>query len=93
MDKETGMKRTRFTEEQKAFALRQADSGVPIGEILRKLGISEATFDRRFQAHSTNAHKVFFTNLPTADAPPRVSHRHYSRGSKILRTTRCVNVE
>ena len=34
----------RFTEEQKAFALRQADSGVPIGEILRKLGISEATF-------------------------------------------------
>ena len=36
----------RFTEEQKAFALRQADSGVPIGEILRKLGISEATFYR-----------------------------------------------
>ena len=36
----------RFTEEQKAFALRQADSGVPIPEILRKLGISEATFYR-----------------------------------------------
>jgi putative transposase len=36
----------RFTEEQKAFALRQADSGVPIAEILRKLGISEATFYR-----------------------------------------------
>lgn len=36
----------RFTEEQKAFALRQADSGVPIGEILRKMGISEATFYR-----------------------------------------------
>ena len=40
------MKRKRFTEEQKAFALRQADSGVPIGEILRKMGISEATFCR-----------------------------------------------
>jgi len=39
------MKR-RFTEEQKAFALRQAESGVPISEILRKLGISEATFYR-----------------------------------------------
>jgi len=39
------MKR-RFTEEQKAFALRQADSGVPMSEILRKLGISEATFYR-----------------------------------------------
>jgi len=36
----------RFTEEQKAFALRQADSGVPIPEILRKMGISEATFYR-----------------------------------------------
>jgi len=40
------MKQKRFTEEQKAFALRQADSGVPISEILRKLGISEATFYR-----------------------------------------------
>jgi putative transposase len=40
------MKQKRFTEEQKAFALRQADSGVPMPEILRKLGISEATFYR-----------------------------------------------
>ncbi len=40
------MKQLRFTEEQKAFALRQADSGVPVPEILRKLGISEATFYR-----------------------------------------------
>jgi putative transposase len=36
----------RLTEEQKAFALRQADSGVPIPEILRNPGISEATFYR-----------------------------------------------
>lgn len=36
----------RFTEEQKVFALRQADSGVPIAEVLRKLGISKATFYR-----------------------------------------------
>jgi len=40
-----GMKK-RFTEEQKAFALRQAESGVPVQEILRKMGISEATFYR-----------------------------------------------
>jgi len=26
-----------FTEEQKAFALRQAESGVPVQEILRKM--------------------------------------------------------
>ena len=38
------MKNTRFTEEQKAFALRQAESGVATEEITRKMGISEATF-------------------------------------------------
>jgi len=36
----------RFTEAQIAFALRQADSGTPVGEITRKLGIAEATFYR-----------------------------------------------
>lgn len=38
------MKRTKFTDEQIAFALRQAETGTRIGEICRKLGISEATF-------------------------------------------------
>ena len=38
------MKRKRFTEEQIAFALRQAESGTAVVEITRKLGISEATF-------------------------------------------------
>ena len=36
----------RFTEAQITFALRQADSGTSIWEIIRKLGISEATFYR-----------------------------------------------
>ena len=36
----------RFTEAQITFALRQADSGTLIGEIIRKLGIAEATFYR-----------------------------------------------
>ncbi len=40
------MKKKRFTEEQIAFALRQAESGVPAPEICRKLGVSEATFYR-----------------------------------------------
>jgi putative transposase len=38
------MKKTRFTEEQIAFALRQAETGTRAGEICRKMGISEATF-------------------------------------------------
>lgn len=40
------MKRKRFSEEQIAFALRQADSGTTIDEICRKMGISEPTFYR-----------------------------------------------
>jgi len=40
------MKRKRFSEEQIAFALRQADSGTAIEEICRKMGISEPTFYR-----------------------------------------------
>jgi putative transposase len=40
------MKRNHFTESQIAFDLRQADEGVTIGEICRKMGISEPTFYR-----------------------------------------------
>jgi putative transposase len=40
------MKRKRFSEEQIAFALRQAESGTMIEEICRKMGVSEPTFYR-----------------------------------------------
>ena len=40
------MKRKRFTESQIAFALRQAESGTLVAEIIRKMGISEVTFYR-----------------------------------------------
>lgn len=35
-----------FTDEQVACALRQAESGAPVAEICRKLGISEWPFSR-----------------------------------------------
>ncbi|EHJ1676633.1 transposase, partial [Salmonella enterica] len=38
------MKKTRYTEEQIAFALKQAETGTHVGEVCRKMGISEATF-------------------------------------------------
>lgn len=38
------MKASRFSDAQKAFVLRQADEGVPVGEVCRKAGISQATF-------------------------------------------------
>ena len=40
------MKRKRFSEEQITFALRQAESGTPVEEVIRRLGVSEATFYR-----------------------------------------------
>ena len=40
------MKKSRFTEEQIAFALRQSESGTPVEEITRKLGVSQQTFYR-----------------------------------------------
>lgn len=38
------MKRSKFTEEQIAFALKQAESGVTVAEVCRKMGVSENTF-------------------------------------------------
>lgn len=40
------MKKKRFTEEQISYTLRQAESGTPVTEVCRKLGISEQTFYR-----------------------------------------------
>ncbi len=40
------MKKSRYTEAQIAFALKQAELGTPISEVCRKLGIAEQTFYR-----------------------------------------------
>jgi putative transposase len=40
------MKKSKFTEEQIAFALRQAASGTRVAEVCRKMGISGQTFFR-----------------------------------------------
>jgi hypothetical protein len=38
------MKRSKFTEAQTAFILRQGEEGTAVGEVCRKAGISEATY-------------------------------------------------
>jgi len=40
------MKSSRYTAEQVAFAMRQAETGTPVPEICRKMGIAEQTFYR-----------------------------------------------
>lgn len=38
------MKKTKFTEQQIVFALKQAETGTRVDEICRKMGVSEATY-------------------------------------------------
>jgi putative transposase len=38
------MKKSRYTKEQIAFALKRADTGTPVAEVIRRMGVSEQTF-------------------------------------------------
>ena len=38
------MKKSKFTEAQIVFAIKQSETGVKVDEVCRKMGISEATF-------------------------------------------------
>ena len=38
------MKKSKFTEAQIAFALKQAETGTQVDEVCRKIGVSQATF-------------------------------------------------
>lgn len=38
------MRKSRFTEQQIAFALRQAETGTKVSEVCRKIGVAEPTF-------------------------------------------------
>lgn len=38
------MKRSKFSEEQIAYALRLAEGGTPVADVCRQLGVSEATY-------------------------------------------------
>lgn len=46
------MKKSRFTEPQIAFVLKQAETGASVAEVCRKAGISEQTFYRWKQKYS-----------------------------------------
>ena len=35
-----------YTEEQIAFALKQEETGTPVAEVIRRMGVSEQTFYR-----------------------------------------------
>lgn len=69
------MWKRRFSEEQIAMTLRQAESGTPVDEICRKLGVSEGRFDRR---------KKRFGSLGVPDVRERRQRRDENRKLKQL---------
>ena len=79
------MGKKHFSEEQIAFALRQAESGTSVAEVIRKLGISEQTFyrwNKRFTGSSTRP-----TSLPPGwdtrrRSPPSTISCHASTTSR-----------
>jgi putative transposase len=46
LNEEHAVKKTRYTEEQIAYALKQAETGTAVAEVIRRMGISEQTFYR-----------------------------------------------
>ena len=44
--------KSRFTDQQIAFALQQAEAGTPVAEVCRKMGVSEATYFRWKQKYA-----------------------------------------
>lgn len=46
MLKEHAAKKSRYTEEQIAYAMKQAETGTPVAEVIRRMGISKQTFCR-----------------------------------------------
>ena len=45
------MKKSKFTEAQIVFALKQSETGVRVPELCRKMGISDATFYNRMKKY------------------------------------------
>ncbi|WP_341214103.1 transposase [uncultured Limimaricola sp.] len=48
------MPKKRFSDEQIVFALRHAETGTTVGEICRKMGVSEAMFSTLRGQHDDN---------------------------------------
>lgn len=70
------MKASRFLDAQKVFLLKQGDDGVPVTEIRRKAGISEATY--------FNWHKTYAGLMPDEIRRLRALEDEHSRLKRIV---------
>jgi Transposase len=71
------MKKSKFTEGQIAFALRQGDLGTPVADVCRKMGVSEATYFHWKLNAKAVASVATSPVLRDGDMTGRVDHRQY----------------
>src|SRR5215510_10543097 len=88
------MKRSKFSEEQVAYALRQADAGTAVGDICRQLGICEATFyvwKKRYghlgvsEVRRVREHVFVAAETPGRRSHPRQTHARGGAPPKELK--------
>ncbi len=77
------MKKSKFTEQQIAFALRQAETGTKAKEVIRQLGITEQTFYRwkRPTWSGFAPIQVGLTECPLSDIAENAVYSSYQRPS------------
>jgi Transposase len=82
------MKKSKFTEEQIAYALRQADTGTPVGDVCRQVGVSKrpSTSGRRSSrtSVSTRCGACEGRGRPVDRRHSDQPHRAVRRGSRAL---------
>ncbi len=83
------MKKPKLTDQQIAFALKQAESGTAVEEVYRKLGISQQNFhavslsvlSRSWAASTTNKKAITSGRSPI----PSVSQVRFGQGIALVR--------
>ncbi len=78
-------KRSKFTAEQVAFAVRQAEGGTSVDEVRRKIGISDALFDSR-RRHALIVVDMHMRECPAIEVRPTL------KGEDVIRNLQRVAI-
>ncbi|WP_419827221.1 transposase [Sphingomonas sp.] len=77
------MKKSRYSEEQIAFALKRAETGTPVAKVIRQAGISEQTFYQWKKVHGGLGGDASSSRTPGVGESRHP--RRASRGSSLRR--------
>ncbi len=76
------MRKSQFTEQQIVAALRQVESGTTVGEVCRKLGVTEQTFYREVEDENRRLKQIVARVPASRVASPlidRCCKRHFEK--------------